>query len=229
MRLRITKRGAEAIDEQGNPATIATIDLVYDGESWDALRVHATAEADASQEPVWTIAIPLQWVEDAFARAFYFEGGPISLADIWDDDSEIGAIARDEATSSSQASHNAFHLSVARRASLSKEAAERFAKELGEELPRVVQRLLENAVEVTRDTEERTAGLRLPWRGAVPRRRKRGGQPGDFLAYYLSVFARTRRTGESLDAVFTESLSPLRAKARFYEGRRVFIDLKRRR
>ncbi len=229
MKLRITKHGAEAIDAQGNPATIAVVELVYDGGSLDELRVHTTTDAEASEVPVWTIAVPLQWVEDAFARAFYFEGGPIPIEEVFNGDSEIGAIARDEGASVVEAGYAALRLSLARRAALLKEAAERFAQKFCEELPALVQRLLEDAVEMTRDAEERAAGVRLPWSGSVQRRRKRGAKPGKPLDYYLLVRARKRRTGKSLLTIFAESLSEDRAKARYYEGQKVFLNLNRRR
>ena len=224
MKLRLHPSGvAEPIDENGQTPCVE-IPLAYHGPSRKEQRVRIVVETDAQEATVWKLAMPVFWIKDAISRAFYFEGAPVSLSEVLDDESEAGAVARADAADPVVAAFEILQASLKRRLALTVSGVAAFERLMRERLPSFMQTLVEDAVTEVRAMEEKKLGLPIPWsERPVAVRRRPGGQPGRVaLTSYLKVRARQQRTGESLLKIFAESPSEERVKTRFYDGRRIY-------
>jgi hypothetical protein len=225
MKLRLHRSGAaEPVDDLGQTPTI-DVRLIYDGPSRAELRMQIATNGDTEIGTVWTFTIPRFWITDVISRAFYFDGAPVSLGDVLDDESERGNVAREDAVLAANAPMDVYYGALRRRNALTLSGVASFERLLRKRLPSFIQKLIEDAVTEVRRTEEKKARVPLPWsEQPVPMPRRRGGQPdaGGALGYYLKVRARQLRTGESLLRIFSESQSEERMKTRYYDGQRIY-------
>lgn len=94
-------------------------------------------------------------------------------------------------------------------------------------LPGFLGKAFEDAVHEQRTSEEAFAGP-IRWR-RLERKKKRGGQLGNPLTYYLRTHARSIKSDLPVDRIFDESTHPKRMKGRYYAGLKIWNFLTGRR
>jgi hypothetical protein len=229
MFLRLDKSGAVYPVDAAGRTPMIEVELAYSSEYVDEFATKIPEGYVDEEARTFTLTIPRYWVERAMELAFRFDGWPVSMTDVLDDKSELGIVARADATAGEDwASTEVHSRSLARQCELSTAATVVFEKSLRDRLPAFVKGLIECSVQEVRDDEEKRAKVPLPWsERSIPMGKKRGGRRGDSLGYYLKVRARQLRTNERLLTIFGSEAEE-RAKTRYYEGRKVYLYLRSR-